>query len=1168
MKPKKTKSILACTLILCMVFGIQSNLAFVFAQENDDSIGQENITDYTTDMTNSIDTTGAIKDDTKDTDIAEKDVISTKPESEPMKLNRDIVPTNEIIPQADDNMSSGNDINKANTIQPSTDWYNEESEKFVLNTAEELVGLTTLANDGNTFAGKTIELGQNIDLQNIIWLPIKSFAGTFDGKNYTISNITISTEGAYAGFFGYLNKGTVKNLNLSTVTFSPSDAPIASVEGGGVGTLCGRVSFLGSKIDNCHVSQVTIESMESRNVGGLIGYIYSGESSGGKVLSISNCSVDYSSLTVTCDYLGGLIGMNNSYGCSIISCSVKNLSLTNNKDGWTWCGGISGYAVNPNGYSNCLVENSNISANNAGGFLGYVQWGGTLSKASVSNSTVTTLSENGKLAGLIGTQNANPVTISDSSLTNVTIRAKAQNQLNTLIGAGTLNNAECQQQNTQLYLNDTLTMTYTENGVEYLILTDTKTAIATGLSGELKNGLLEIPDFLEIENVQYAVTMIGSSAFNGKEEIKSLILGNQLTHISANAFKNCTNISGSLVIPSSVTTIEESAFLKCENITGITIGKGVTTIGKNAFRDCSNVTALNLGSNLKTIGEGAFANLTALSGTLVIPESVTSLIGNASYSGTGAFSNCKNVERIILTGENVSVGGNVFENIESLKVFIATSNSIFDKKAFTSTGTDSSNEIVFYLIGDTVPENILSLGIKAVTNGGSFAESTEFETSKLATPIKTGYYFDGWYENESFSGSPVTTYKAGQTYYAKWTEKTSTSISFKDDLDLNKIYDGSAVSLSENDYIVTEGAGKVTFNYQRKEDNEWKDIETTPINAGTYQVRAIVEENDTYKSAETDWKEFTISKATPTYEAPTNLTAIVGQTLADVTLPEGFAWQDDTTTSVGSAGINTFKVTYTPEDTANYKTTTDIEVTLTVNPKMEELNTIPTINASDKTLTVGDTFDPLKDVTASDKEDSDIAEKVEVLSNDVDTSKAGTYTVIYKVTDSKGASSTKTITITVNPKMEELNAIPTINASDKTLTVGDKFDPLKDVTASDKEDGDITEKVEVLCNDVDTSKAGTYKVIYKVTDSKGASSTKTITVTVKAKDTQKPTIDDNKKPSATDTDKNPASIDKQITTDSPKTSDSTNITTWAVLMFLSLGLLTGVFIVRKSRKSI
>ena len=51
MKLKKFKSILTCVLVLCMTFGIQSNLAFVFAQGNDDTIEQENIVDNMVDIT-------------------------------------------------------------------------------------------------------------------------------------------------------------------------------------------------------------------------------------------------------------------------------------------------------------------------------------------------------------------------------------------------------------------------------------------------------------------------------------------------------------------------------------------------------------------------------------------------------------------------------------------------------------------------------------------------------------------------------------------------------------------------------------------------------------------------------------------------------------------------------------------------------------------------------------------------------------------------------------------------------------------------------------------------------------------------------------------------------------------------------------------------------------
>ena len=203
-----------------------------------------------------------------------------------------------------------------------------------------------------------------------------------------------------------------------------------------------------------------------------------------------------------------------------------------------------------------------------------------------------------------------------------------------------------------------------------------------------------------------------------------------------------------------------------------------------------------------------------------------------------------------------------------------------------------------------------------------------------------------------------------------------------------------------------------------------------------------------------------------------------------------------------------YEVTYKVTDGggASYVKT----ITVTVNPKMEPLNAAPIIKAEDKTLTVGDTFDPKADVTATDEEDGNLTDKIEVLKNEVDTTKAGKYEVTYKVTDSKGASRTKTITVTVNPKMEVLNAIPTIKAEDKTLTVGDTFDPKADVTATDEEDGNLTDKIEVLKNEVDTTKAGKYEVTYKVTDSKGASRTKTITVTVNPKIetlNEAPTID-------------------------------------------------------------
>lgn len=164
-------------------------------------------------------------------------------------------------------------------------------------------------------------------------------------------------------------------------------------------------------------------------------------------------------------------------------------------------------------------------------------------------------------------------------------------------------------------------------------------------------------------------------------------------------------------------------------------------------------------------------------------------------------------------------------------------------------------------------------------------------------------------------------------------------------------------------------------------------------------------------------------------------------------------------------------------------------------------NTAPVIEVSDKVLTVGDNFDPLEGVVAMDKEDGEIVVTgSSIVYNDVDTTKAGTYQVIYKVVDQGGMSATKSISVQVNPKQIELNAAPVIEVSDKVLTVGDNFDPLEGVVATDKEDGNILiTGSNIIYNNVDMAKVGTYYVLYKVTDKNGTSTVKNRIVYVQEK---------------------------------------------------------------------
>lgn len=212
------------------------------------------------------------------------------------------------------------------------------------------------------------------------------------------------------------------------------------------------------------------------------------------------------------------------------------------------------------------------------------------------------------------------------------------------------------------------------------------------------------------------------------------------------------------------------------------------------------------------------------------------------------------------------------------------------------------------------------------------------------------------------------------------------------------------------------------------------------------------------------------------------------------------------------------------------------------------LNNIPVIIASDMVFKVGDIFNEeiaLKDVSAHDKEDGDVTTSLEIVEHDVDTTKAGTYHITYKATDSQGASTTKTIKVFIYPTLSDINNIPFIKAEDKELMVGDYFDPRNDVSATDIEDGDLTNVIEILANTVDTTKVGIYHVTYKVTDMDGASYMKTIKVVVKNQEVLPEVPIKPEKP------QHPEQKPIEITDSNiPQTGDTVNISQWSIPLFL------------------
>ena len=150
-------------------------------------------------------------------------------------------------------------------------------------------------------------------------------------------------------------------------------------------------------------------------------------------------------------------------------------------------------------------------------------------------------------------------------------------------------------------------------------------------------------------------------------------------------------------------------------------------------------------------------------------------------------------------------------------------------------------------------------------------------------------------------------------------------------------------------------------------------------------------------------------------------------------------------------------------------------------------------------VTKGDELDLSKYISAVDYLGGTI--NPEIIGS-YDVNKAGTYELTVRATDRFNNVSEKSLTLVVEKKVinaPSMNAAPVIIANDVELVVGDKFNELDNVKVIDEEDGEIPVDKVVVESDVNTTKVGNYKVIYSVTDSNGATTTKTINVKVSMK---------------------------------------------------------------------
>ena len=132
-----------------------------------------------------------------------------------------------------------------------------------------------------------------------------------------------------------------------------------------------------------------------------------------------------------------------------------------------------------------------------------------------------------------------------------------------------------------------------------------------------------------------------------------------VTDIGDYAFSGCHSLT-TLSLGENIKTIGSYAFYDCTQITGsVTIPQSVTSIGNEAFRWCSGIDSLTINNAATSIGEWAFASCFGIK-TLSLGEKIKTI-------GYNAFSDCSGLTNVTIPQSVTSIGPCAFAYCTSLK---------------------------------------------------------------------------------------------------------------------------------------------------------------------------------------------------------------------------------------------------------------------------------------------------------------------------------------------------------------------------------------------------------------------------------------------------------------------------------------------------------------------